>query len=377
MSSVRRMAVVTALLALGAAPLLPSLLQGEPAKDSKPKGSKDARKRLGFAVKLLNAGRIEKGIEAIRDLQERHPNDPYAEKATTLLRPFGVGDEIWLVFHERKNFHKRLKWKEQDLLEQAEALLEETRKQYSSIRPFFETAKIRMNLYESQARYRKETKQIHTGGHFSATKRDYVKKEIHGKIDWFVPPWALTRIDRDIAMRSTMYHEFAHYLSYVHFGGLLPSIFEEGVASYFETRLNTEPYQSTRVTEQESTESEARSALNMIKEYADFQKFVVSERGFGKGGANISRWYAIGYAMVDFFERGEIKGKRGSVARLLRLLQELTRERLEEAAGSRKRPARIAAQSLLEVVISEFYGVDLKAFHRALTEHILKTYRQR
>ena len=377
MRSTQRSAVVVLLLTFTAGIFCLSSLHGDPPKDDKTKGSKDARKRLGIVVKLLNAGRIEKGVEGIRELEKLHPEDPYTEKATSLLPTFGVGDEVWLVFHERKNFHKRLKWSEKDLLEKAEKLLKETRKHYSTIHPFFEKTKIRMNLYDSQARYRKVTKVIQAAGHFSATKKDFVKKEIDGKIDWYVPPWARTRTDRDISMQSTMYHEFAHYLSYVHFGGLLPPIFEEGVAKYFETRLNTELYQATRVTEQQTTESEARKALNMIKKYADFQKFVVSKRGFGKGGTNINRWYSVGYAMVDFFERGEIKGKKGSIPQLLLALQRLTRTQLEEAALKQKRPRSLAAKTIIETIVEDFYDVDMKTFHAALTQYILKTYRQR
>ena len=85
----------------------------------------------------------------------------------------------------------------------------------------------------------------------------------------------------------------------------------------------------------------------------------------------IDRWYGLCYSIVDFIDRGEINSKKGSIQDLFKKLEEKYQEVKAKSA-----PAPNNKQ-LLAALVNEFYGVDLKVFHKSLFNHIIKKYKSR
>lgn len=339
------------------------------------KSSKEAVKEFQLAYKYYQAGRIDDAVERFQGFLEKYASDPLAAKAKEFLVDCGVGEEVRIVLEKRKTFHDRFKIKEKEVLDQAETALKQIRELYGELKDYFKEPKLEVHFYESQALYRKNTGLITTSGNFKIVDSDPRKRSMRGRVEWFPPTQGSTK-DREVRMHGVLFHECSHYLNSEYFGGLLPSVMDEGIASFVETRLNTEFYQTRRETDRERREGQARNGLNAIKNYNSFLKLLESSRGFGRGDAMIERWYSFCYSIVDFFEEGEIGSRKGSFQGLINKISKMSQEKLEKVKGSRK-PAPFEPRVLLEDIVDEFYGVSLKDFHGALVEHILKNYKQR
>jgi hypothetical protein len=178
-----------------------------------------------------------------------------------------------------------------------------------------------------------------------------------------------------VTIKGLLFHEQAHYLTAVHFGGLVPPVINEGISTHFESRLNTEPYIGFRSTDRQRTESDARNALNTIVRLPDFLKMLDGVRGFGRGDAMVRRWYGIGYAIVDFFSESELNGKKTSFDGMLAELDRICRAQRSKIKASKQLPT-LSNREVLEQLVQKLYGVDLATFHGALVQYIAKTYRR-
>jgi hypothetical protein len=366
-----------------AARLFPALLVfwlGSPAAraEDKPrtKGSPAAQKTLQEAAQLLKANRLEQGIERLQAVIQTFPKDPAAEKARELLRENGVGDGLRVQFKEREVFRTRLKITEGAVLASEEKVLETLRPKYKGLKPYFKESDLLLVFYDSQARYRENGGSITSSGHFGVIQADFQAGKVHSKISWHFPKEATTPKDREIYQKSLLYHESTHYLNAIHFAAALPEPIDEGLATYFQSRLNTDTYQHYRQTDRDRLEKDARLGLNSIKRYEDFLRLLDSPRGFGQGDVMIDRWYGLTYAVVDFFAEAEIDSRKGSLEKLLQKLWELT----AGEAGKLSQPGpvpRLATRAVLESVVSEFYGVKLPDFHRELLKSVVARYKPR
>ena len=348
-----------------------------------PKQSKEAVKDLDTAVKLLNAGQVDRGVQALEAIVAAYPEDPMAEKAKAFLLDFGVGKEVRIVLDDRKVFRGTFKLPDKDVLKLSEDVLKEVRGQYKGTEPFFEKAKLVVQFYDSDARYKKVTGLITTSGHFEISSMDYRKLTLAGKIVWYFPKEAKTLKDRQTTMRSRLCHEVAHYLNAVHFAALSPPIINEGIACYFQSRLNTEYYQYYRTTDREEIEGNARNGLNAIAKYDDFAKMLQGTRGFGRGDLMISRWYGLCYAVVDFIDQGQLNSKKASIEQLLGWLKSYSETVVQESGvqsgGDESRSQLLSGggREVLERIVQSFYGASLQDFHAALVKHIMTKYKQR
>jgi hypothetical protein len=340
------------------------------------KPSKEALKELSTAIRLLDANQVEKGIEALQNLIVLHPKDAAAEKARALLLDYGVGKEIRVVLDDRKVFRGSFKLLDKDVLSMAEGALADLKPYYKDLSPFFTQSQLVVLLYDSEARFRKAGGLVTSSGHFRMESTDFKARTLEGKIEWHLPKYAATLKDRQLSMKGSLYHETAHYLNAISFGGALPGVLEEGIAEYLESRLNKDFYQYYRTTDREQTESSARNSLNSITKFEDYLAFLAGGRGFGEGGIMVSRWYGLCYATVDFFEEGKIGERKSSFGAFLSSLGKMAAEGAARAKAG-KPPPRMDAKVTLERIVKEIYGCDLAAFHQALLQHILSRYRQK
>ena len=115
--------------------------------------------------------------------------------------------------------------------------------------------------------------------------------------------------------------------------------------------------------------------MSWIAKYKDFLKFIESERGFGRGDSSVTRWYALCYSIVDFFEEGTVGGEKVSREKLLAKLAEIVAQANKDRQA--RAPAALRPRSLLERLVKDFYDTDLPSFHRALVSRIMKEYRRR
>lgn len=349
------------------------LIGADKSKPAKP--SKEAVREYNAGLALLNASEIDRGVEKLRGILTTYPGDPVARKATELLRDFGVGPEARVVLKDRKVFHKSLKILDKDVLATVEGVLKSLEPHYRGIVPVYKDRSLSVFFYDSQKRYREEGGLVTAGGHFSVVKRDMKRGSIEGKIEWYLPPHTKTPKDRETAMKGSLCHELTHYWNATTFGGLLPPVFEEGIATYFQSRLNTEYYQHYRATDREQIQAETRNALNTIVKLEDFLKLLDADRGFGQGGDMISRWYGLCYSICDFFEEGQLEGRKATFAQFFSKLEAMAAaEAAKERSGGRA--AVLNPRKTLESLVAGFYDASLADFHKALVQHILTRFRQ-
>lgn len=332
--------------------------------------SKQAKKDFKRAYKLMQkSGTREVGVSRLLEFRDKHAGDPLVDKVEAVLLDFGVGEEVEVILADRKKFRKLYQVKDSDVLENAEKNLEDLREFYGAIKkPFFKTADIKLHFYDSRARYRKITGLITAGGNFAVKNADRSAKSLTGEIHWFFPQGTNVR-NRDVQMQSLLYHELSHYLNTIYFGNhVLPPLFEEGIAVYMETRLNTELNQNQRSV-RELRESAARNALGSIKKYKDFIAFLNSERGFGRGDLMISRWYGMCYGVMDFLIHGKLNDRETSIKEFLLHLSSWSSEVLK------KKSPGLNGEKLLELQIERFFGSNLRKFHKGLLKHV-QSFRQ-
>lgn len=346
------------------------------AAEKPKKPAKEALKELALAIQLLDGGQVEEGAEKLRVLIANYPDDPAAKKAGELLIENGIGEEIRVVLVERKVFREAFKIPEKDVLDFAQNALKVVRKQYEGIEPVFTEKRVVLHFYDSQARFRQAGGSVTSSGHFDVKDANLKEGSLEGNISWHFPRYAATQKDRLLSLKGTLYHEMGHYENAVRFGGALPYVLDEGIAEYLESRLNTEYYQYYRETDRERIESDARNGVNAILKFADFTRMLEGARGFGQGDVMISRWYSLCYALVDFFERGEIEGKKASYPMFLREMARLTRPSAKKKKEARRLLSRMAAAPTLTKLVKTFYDVDLERFHQAFVRHVM-TYKQR
>ena len=374
-----------------------------------------AAKELRIADDLQRGGRLDDAVARLKPLVETYTGKPEADEAKKILRECGVGDEMRLFLLDRDVFRSKLKIPEPQILTMAEKILAEVKAEYRTVKPLFQIGFVELHLNDSQARFVKGGGLVTSGGHFSVKDQSIKSGRLEGSVEWFFPRYANTTKDRELSMKGLLYHEFTHYLNALTFSPLgLPQVLEEGTATYLEARLSTEYFQHYRETRREQVEEEARQSLNTIKEFDDFLKMLDASRGFDQGGAMISRWYSLCYAVVDVLCEVEIEGKKGSRERLLEALGRLSsaansREdarknpgtkapKDENAQGGKKSEdkkgkatgkgsgagkgrasspsanGRPDAKAVVESLVQEFYAVDLKVFHRELLRHAMANY---
>ncbi len=333
-------------------------------------------KDFAAAVQLLNANQVDKGIEKLKALIAAFPTDAATEKAKGLLLDYGVGEEARVVLDDRKVFRGSFKMLDKDVLAMVEAALEELKPYYSGVQPFFKKRELRVIFYDSEPRYRKAGGMVTAAGHFSMEKPDYRARTLEGKIEWYLPKHAATLKDRQLSMKGLLLHETAHYRNAVAFGGALPGVFEEGIATYLQSRHNTEYYQYYRTTDREEIQGNARNALSSVIKLEDFVAFLQGDRGFGQGGEMIHRWYGLCYAITDFFQEGQLNGKKSSFDVLLGKVESLTAEVVAKMKPG-DRPQRLNSKDMLEKIVADVYEQKLEDFHKALIQHVMTKYRQR
>jgi len=339
--------------------------------------TKEGAKELQAAVTLLNANQIDKGIEKLQAIVDKYPKgDGARAQAEKLLVEYGVGKDIRLTLIERKVFRQSFKIPEAEVLALVEKTIEELEPYFKKVKPFFETRQLKLKFFDSQASYRKAGGLVTADGHFSMVKADFKARALVGEISWHMPKHAATLKDRQLSLKSILYHETAHYWVAYCFGGAMPSVLDEGIATYLQSRLQQEYYQYYRTTDRLEIESDARHALNTINKHEDFVAFLKGERGFGQGGEMISRWYGLCYAVCDFFEEGTLGGKKSTFSALLEKIEGIVSASVIKTRAG-EQPGRVEAKEILETVVVELYGANLEAFHKALTQHILGKYKQR
>ena len=235
------------------------------ASDRKAKkaAAKKARRELANASKLLRAKRYDQGLARLEKIVALYPEkDRTTKQAKKLLLEYGVGEEIRVRLISRDFFRKKLKLQDRAVLKSCEDSLAEVRKIYQKVPRYFLDTSLEMFFYDSQVRFNEETGQNHFAAHFEPRAADYEERAFAGKFHWFFPQYAKTNRDRQLVMQSIMYHELAHYCNWIHFGGTLPVVLDEGLASYIQSRLHTEYYQYFRQTEKQRLESDARNGLS-------------------------------------------------------------------------------------------------------------------
>ncbi len=369
----RRRRIVGATVGLVVA-VLGLLLLG-PTAGAQDKPSKEALRELRVGAKLLTSKRgRDRDIATLRGLIEKHPLEPAAKKAREILRQNGIGDIIRVRLIDKKVF-KRFGYSEEQLLELGEKVLKTLEDYFKKLEPYYRERSLDLVFYDSQARYRKETGNIHYGGHFEVRQAKDKERSLEGEVVWYLPQQAGTPKDRLTTITSTLYHETAHFLSAIHFARTVPHPIEEGLAKFFESRHSTEYYQAYRATPRQYTESSARNGLNAIAKYDDFVAFLGAERGFGQAGRMLDRWYGICYALVDFVDRGEIDGRKASINDLLAKFGERTKA-LKKDRASRSQRAQLSCFVLMTGLARDLYGADLKKLHAALVEFMLKEYKR-
>lgn len=347
----------------------------EVAEDKKP--SKAAKKKFLQIERLIKSGKIDRAIEAIRLFEQQHADDPLAEKTEPLLRRCGVGDEGRVVLRERA-FFKKIKLLEEPVLSRAEDSLEKLLPFYGELSPLYEKRSITFQLYDSEGRYRQHSDIKNSSGHFRPESMKPSKRTFSGKVEWFFRPGPAK--DRITELERVLFHECGHYLNYAYFAGFLPALFEEGIATFFETRKSEGKYTFNQQTIRQQRESEARNSLRTIEPFTGFVEFLDSRRGLGRGDSSINRWYALCYAVVDFFERGELNGRQSSQKQLFGFLSRKCEEQWN--ARYRKGSKRSSAQALrghdlLRDAVRELYDAELAQFHDALLKFVIANYRQR
>jgi hypothetical protein len=354
--------------------LVPAALGADGKAAAKP--SREAAKEYNAALPLLQTpDQLDQGIDKLLAIVSKYPGDPVAAKAKGLLVDYGVGKEARVVLVERKVFRDKLKILDKDVLALVETAIQELSPKYKELTSFFATRKLKVVVYDSEARYRQAGGLVTAGGHFRMERPDPKARAVDCRMEWYLPRYAATLKDRQTSIKGLLYHEVTHYLNAASFAGALPAVFEEGIAQYFQTRLNTEYYQYYRQTDREQTEASARNALNAITRFDDFKSLLQGSRGFGQGGEMITRWYGLCYALIDFFEEGEIRGRKASFEQFL--------AKLDAAAGGAARakaeamPRPLDAVALLSAIVADLYGAKLEDFHGALLARVMARYRQR
>lgn len=355
------------------------------AADKKVKSAPEAVKELKQALGLIKAKQLDPAFEKLHGIIARFPKDPSAENAQKLLREHGVGKEVRIVLEDREFFRSKLKIPDETILAMEEKILDELRSRYKAFPPRYKTCSLKAILYDSQARFREKGGLITSGGHYRVAKQNRRSGVLDGEIEWFFPREVSTPKDRQLSMKSLLYHETTHHLNQVHFDGAIPSIIDEGLATHFTSRLNTESYQHYRETDRQHLEGEARNAVNSIQKFEDFVRMLDGGRGFGQGDIMVDRWYGLCYSIVDFFAEGELNSKKVGFDGLLGLIAEATKPAAEDPAATAKKeqkesPKRTggpAMKDFLAKIVKEAYSAKIEDFHRGLIKHILAQYKQR
>lgn len=353
------------------------MVQGSMEIHAIEKSSRESRKALAIAQRYYQAGKLDEAITRLEAFLEAHPDDPLAAPARKLLREAGKGEKVRVILLDRKAFHKSFKLPESRVLELAEKALEELEAQFKGIPPVYDEPELTIYFYDSAARYKKATGQITASGSYHPGKKDLRSGTLEGAIHWYIPRQG-SRKDREVQARSVILHEGAHHLNSVYFGGLLPSLFEEGVATFLESRLNTDFYVTRRETVRQRYEGEARNGLGRISKLDGFREFLKSTRGFGKGDRMISRWYGYCYSVIDCLAEGKEWDTPSSIGEVFHEISKIAQARKKEALEKRSSSSRSPdATGLLEQLIRKVHDTDLETFHRHLTHHIQKNYKQR
>ncbi len=346
--------------------------------EKKPKADPQAVTELKQALELIKAKQFDPAFEKLQGITVRFPKDPAAENAQKLLREYGVGKEVRIVLEDREFFRSKLKIPDESILDMEEKIFGELRAHYKPFPARYKTCSLRAILYDSQARFREKGGSVTSSGHYRVAKQNRRAGILDGKIEWYFPREASIPKDRQLFMKSLLYHETAHHLNQIHFDGAIPSILDEGLATHFTSRLNTETYQHYRQTDRQRFEREARNAVNSIQKYDDFARMLDGGRGFGQGDIMVDRWYGLCYSIVDFFAEGELESKKLGLDGLLGLIEEATKP----AAGPGEADAKPAAgrppmKEFLAKLVEKSYGAKVEDFHRGLIKHILARYKQR
>ena len=361
-------------IVLAALPLCPA--EAGEAKKKQGRSSPEAAKAYREAAQLVGAKDPSNGIVKLQAFLEKFPNDPLADKAKIILLENGVGTEVRVLLETREVFREKLKIPEKSVLEQGEKTLKQLREWYKGFKkPYFKKSKLVLHFYDNQARFREKGGQVTAAGHFTAEQYDPKLRPIDGKIEWYFPREAGSATDRQTFMAGLLFHEMTHYLNAIQYGFALPGVLDEGIATWFTSRLNTEFYQTFRTTDRQRLESNARNGLNAIAKFEDFARMLEASRGFGQGDVMLDRWYGLCYAMVDFIIENGIGGKKTAPEKLLEILDKLISEELAKASGQEKAsPPNLRA--ILETLIRDLYGEKLEAFHRELLKYIMARYKQ-
>jgi len=345
------------------------------------KSSREVRKELALAVRLLQANQLDRGIEKLQSIVKNHPLDPSAGTAKNLLREHGVGENLQVRLVDRQTFHKRFQIEEKSVLEKGEKVLKDLQVQYRNLKnPFFKEGRLQLLFYDSQARFRKMGGKVTETGKFEVSRLDLKKRTFDGQIAWYFPQEAGTAKDRQTFMDGLLYHEMSHYLNTLQFGKI-PQVLDEGIAHFFASRYNTEYYQHYRATERQRIETNARNALNNVQKYQSFTRMLTAPRGFGRGGVMIDRWYGLCYSIVDFIAEGKIGNRKVTMGKLLATLEKIISAQIKKAGKNENARwnaiQRISPQAFLEALVKELYGVNLQVFHQEMVKHILTNYKQR
>ena len=345
------------------------------------KQAKIATRELQRALQLLKRGRYDDGVDALQEIEEKYAEagpitSKASERAKDLLIQYGASKEVRIELRDRKTLRSRLEITEPDLQSESQELLVAIRKSFKGLPAFFKESRVKIVVYDSLPRYRKETGHVYYHAHFQEEETDLKARTSRGVVHYPLPARSLNKHDRKLRLRSVFAHELAHYVNASYFPGV-PSIVNEGVATYLHTRLVTDFYQGYRITEQQSMEKEARDALNKVAKLKDFQQFLKSKRGFGRSGADaVTPWYGICYALVDFCARGKVGDRSGSLDVLLKALSRMCTSHAERYE-KRKRVPQLAATPICEQLVREVFDADLKTFHKSFVKFILDNYRQR
>lgn len=374
-----RAAILAGALLAGSLATVEAVSAGEAAagdRTAKKKPGKEVVEELKRAAAMINAGELDRGIDALEALVAAYPDDPNTKHARTLLADYGTGKEIRVALKDRKVFRESFGIKDQEVLQMAETSLAELRKRfYSRLTPFFEKTSLKLHFFDSQARFREVTGLVTASGVFEPVSMDSKTRTFEGKIVWHLPEAGMNPRDRQLTIQSLLYHEQAHYLTAIHFAGFVPSLINEGISTWIESRLVTSAFVGFRATKRQRIESSARNSLNTILKFDDFVKMLDADRGFGTGGVMVERWYALCYACFDLLAEGAIKDRRrSSCEQVLAALHALCSERARSGSGGE--PAeRPTNREALEHLVKSCHGATLAEFHKALVAHVGK-YRQ-
>jgi hypothetical protein len=403
---VRTVALVSIPVALLVPAALPEVLGlgSIAAAEKKVKSSPAVRKALQEAKNLIGQGQTEQAIAKLRSILTSFPADPACPMAREALLDLGAGEEVLVKLEKREVFRDKLKITERRILELEEKILKDLRERYKPLKRFvFKDNNLTLFFYDSQMRYRQKGGLITSSGHYGTVKEDRKTGFLSGKIEWYYTH-AANPTDFEIGLRAILYHETTHYVNKAQFGGAIPQVLEEGLATFFASRLCTEQRLTFLATERQERESTARKSLNLIQKYDDFLSLLDAPRALGRGDETLDRWYSICYSIVDFIEEGQIGGRKASAEKLLKLLEKkLDPDAKKEEAGAaggnaadpeeaakgkakeavkgkvKGRPKAKAAekkqsltptQEFFRSIIEELYGVKLDIFHQALKTRI-------